>query len=390
MVTPKAKKEDLVNFVKNCIIPLKSSSYPLNALWEYMRRELSEQDILYIPEKFKKVVLGGIKEDGSFSPNSLAEFYSQYFGIGLTQIDRVKYINSVKNGIKPEGITIKSDPAGKKIDYNSQNDFSMSHYVYNIDNLCNFIINKSVAKGIISQSDDIKSSFNEGDENVLIDNPSQILSLIKNFYNASLNVLPTYNEYSLFLNSINGVSKDYILEAYPSIINDFSDFINLLDLKIKPIVDHSSTQKYIEYIFPKVFPEDIHSSFPEDASISSNIFSLFKSIFGLSNFLYSQTLTLFDGVRNEYLNFLTNAKESVKGILDTTASKLIKSTKKEFKILVDKNGFTKQYSEFPNQHISALSKSISPLLFSGCAYLEIPYFRYADITIYNNIAGVLQ
>lgn len=379
MITSKAKIKDLANFVKNDIIQLKLSSYPLNAFGEYIRRELSERDIFYIPEKFRKVVLGGVQENGSFLPNSLAQFYSQYFGIGLTQTDRAKYMNSIKNGLKPEGIVIKSDPKVKDINSNGQ--YTMFRYISLIDNLCTAIINKSIAKGIISQSENITSSFKEEDGDMLIDNPPQILSLIKNFYNTALKILPTYNEYSLFLYSINGVSKDYILEVYHSIMNDFSDFINLLDLEIKPIVDQFSTQKYIEYVFPKSFPED---------GMASNISNLFISIFDLSKFLSSDALSLYDGVQDEYLNFLTEAKKSVTGILDTTASKLINSTRREFTILLDKNGFTDEYSVIPNQYISAFSKSISPLLFSGCAHLEITHSRYVDITIYNHMAPVLQ
>jgi len=379
MITPKAKKEDLADFIKNDIVPLKHFSSPLNAFGEYLYRELSGKDVLYIPEKFKKIILGGVQENGSFSPNSLAEFYSQYFGIGLPQIDRVRYMNSVKQGVKPEGITIKSDPTGKKIDFNGQNDFSMFHYISAINSLCTKIINKSVAKGIIpqiSESSDL-SSFGEKDDDALIDNPSQVLSLIKDFYNASLKILPTYNEYSMFINSIYG-ARDYLMEAYPSIANEFSNFMDNLDLEIKRIVDLPSNNKYIEYVFPK-----------QDGLVA-NIFNLYGNIFGLSYFLSSQPDNLFDGVIDEYSNFLRNAIKSVNGILDSNTNKLIKNAQKEsFIINIDEKGFTNGYNdEFPNQHISAISKSISPLLFSGCAYVEIG--NYGRIVVHNNLVGVLQ
>ena len=379
MLVPKAKKEDLANFVMNDIIPLKRSSYPLNAFGEYIRRELSGRDIFYIPEKFLKVVLGGVQDDGSYSPNSLAEFYSQYFGIGLPQTDRVRYINSIKNGMKSVGIAIKSDPDGKKIDSNYNNAFSMFHYISAIDNLCTKIINKSVRKGSISQSEAIaSSSFKEDDGKMLIDNPSQVLSLIRDFYNLALKVLPTYNEYSIFLTSLHHVSRDYLVEAYPSISDKFNNIINDLDLEMRLITNLPITDKYIDYIF---FKRD---------GIAFSIFNLYDNIFSLSTFLSSQSQTLFDGVNNEYSNFLINAKKSVAGILDTTASKLIESQRQEFPILLTENGFTEEYTEFPNQYISAFSKSISPLLFSKCAHLEVTNTRYATITIYNHMAQVLQ
>jgi len=380
MVTPKAKKDDLADFIKNDIVPLKNFNSPLNAFGEYLYRELSGRDILYIPEKFQKIILGGVQENGSFSTNSLAEFYSQYFGIGLPQIDRVRYINSVKNGVRPESIVIKSDPAEKKIDSNGQNNFSMFHYISAIDTLCTKIINKSIAKSIIPQipeNSDL-SSFEEKDNDALIDNLSQILFMIRDFYNASLKILPTYNEYSMFLDSIRGIPKDYLMEAYPSIANEFSNLMDNLDLEIKRIVDLPITNKYIEYVFPK------------QDGIASDIFNLYGNIFDLSYFLFSQPDNLFDGVMDEYSNFLKNAIKSVDGILDSNASKLIKSTQREIYISIDEKGFTSEYSVFPNQHISAFSKSISPLLFSGCAHLEITHTRYASITIYNHIAGVLQ
>lgn len=379
MTTQKYKKDDLANFVKNDIVSLKRNSAPLSKFGEYIRRELSGRDVLYVPEKFQKIVLGGVQENGSFSPNSLAEFYSQYFGIGLTQTDRVRYMNSVRNGVMPETIVIKSEVSEKNLVFNAQNTFSMFHYASAIDDLCTSIIKKSVDKGIISSSEsDASDTIDQKDEEslALIDHPSLILDMIRDFYNASLKILPQYNEYSMFLYSIQGVPKDYITEAYPSVANEFSTMVEDLDLEIKRIANLPSTSNYIEYMFPR------------QEGMVSDIVILYRNVFMLSYLLFSKTNTLFDGVMNEYSIFISDATKSVNGILDSNASTLAKSKEREIYIYIDEKGFTDGYNPvFPNEHISAISKSISPLLSSGCFSLEL---SYKTIVLHNNIVRVLQ
>lgn len=377
MVIPKAKKEDLANFVRNDIIPLEHFSSLLNSFGEYLRKEMSGRDTSFISERLQKVILGGVQKNGSFAPNSLAEFYNEYFGIGLSQTDRVRYVNSVNNGVKPQNIVIKSDPNGKIADINTQNNFSMFHFIVDINNLCTTIVKKSIAKGIIPQITEVNvSSFKEEEGEALIDNPSQVLSQIKDFYNASLKILPTYNDYSMFLYSITNIPKDYLIEAYPSIAGEFSNLTNILDLEIKPIVELPITSNYMECVFSK------------QDGIASAIGRLIGSIFDLSFFMTSKPNTLFEGATDEYTNFLKNGSKSLNGILDAIGNAIIKRRDREIYIEIDEKGFSTSYvDEYNNQHVSAFSKSISPLLFSGVVSLGT---SNRSIILRNHLAGVMQ
>ncbi len=369
MITCKSSTEDLIDFVNNYILPLKKISYKLVSYGNYLRTELSGQSIVSINDNLKKLVLGGINQSEVLQ-NSLSEFYKKYFGIGLTKNDINRYINSNGNFEIQKSIKISSDINGLDIDDISKRDISMFYIIKNIGNDCNIIITKANLKGInINYNDEIlNDEFYLG----LVNDPNNVLALIKDFYNASLKILPTYNEYARFLRSITDIPKDYIFNAYKDLKNNLSSLSVSLDLKIKPIINLNI--EYIEFIFA------------QKDGLSDNILKLISDIFRLSYFMHKTSGNLFEGIKSEWEIYLSNSYNSLNGIIDDNAKKVLKTS--EARLNVDSNGFIESYNlDFPNMHISEVLKSISPLAFSGCILI---YKDYNSINIRNELYGVIN
>ncbi|SMD31422.1 hypothetical protein [Picrophilus oshimae] len=369
MITCKASKEDLIDFVNNYILPLKKISYKLVSYGNYLRRELSGESIVSINDNLKKLVLGGINQSGVLQ-NSLSEFYKKYFGIGLTKNDINRYINSNGNFEIQKNIKISSDINGLDIDDPYKKYISMFYIIKNIDSDCNIIITKASSKGfnLNYMDENLNDNFYLG----LVNNPNNVLALIKDFYNASLKILPTYNGYSMFLRSITNIPKDYAFEAYKGLKNNLNSLSGILDLEIKPIINLNI--EYIEFIFT------------QKDGLSDNILKLIGDIFKLSNFMHENSGDLFEGIKSEFEIYLSNSYNSLNGIIDDNAKKVLKTS--ETRLNVDSNGFIDSYNlDFPNMHISEVLKSISPLAFSGCILI---HKDYNSIHIRNNLYGVIN
>lgn len=370
MVVCKPSKENLSDFVNNYILPLKKLSYKIVSYGNYLRKELSGESIVSISnDKFNKLILGGINQSGVLQ-NSLSEFYKKYFGVGLTKDDISRYINSSSNSEVQKNIKISSDINGLDIDDPYKKYISMFFLIKNIDNNCNLIIRKANSKGV---------SINYTDENLnddfylaLVNDPTKVLALIQDFYNASLKILPTYNEYTMFLSSITNIPKSYAFEAYKDLKNNLSGLTVLLDLEINPIMNINSD--YVEFIYPR------------KDGLSANILTLiYNDIFTLSDFMYKISENLFEGIKPEWKVYLSNGYNSLNGMMDNNAKKILSI--KETYLTVNDNGFIENYDvNFPNAHISDVLKSISPLVFSGCILIEK---NYNNIQIKNRLYGVI-
>ena len=369
MITCKSSKEDLMDFVNNYILPLKKISYKLVSYGNYLTSKLSGESIVSINDNLKKLVLGGINQSGVLQ-NSLSKFYKRYFGIGLIEDDIKRYINSNGNFEVQKNIKISSDINGFDIDDQYKNNISMFYIMKNIDHDCNIIITKANLKGInINYNNEI---LNDDFYFSLINDPYNVLVLIKDFYNASLKILPTYNEYTRFLYSITNIPKDYIFNAYKNLKNNINSLSGVIDLEIKPIINLNSD--YIEFVFP------------QNDGVLDNILKIIGNIFMLSKFMHKESEDLFEGIKSEWEIYLNNSYNSLNGIIDDNAKKILNAS--QINLDVDNNGFINKYNPyFPNMHISEVLRSISPLAFSGGVFI---HKDYNNIKIINRYYGMIS
>ena len=144
MTELKAKKDDLIEFVNQNIINLAGISNKLTAYGEYLRKEFYGKNIVDTQDTLKKIILGGINKSG-IAENSLSKFYIEYFGVGLTNENVQRYINSNGNLQAQKNIAISFDGEGRDID--DLNKKSMFYHIKKISDFCNALIARVSAKG---------------------------------------------------------------------------------------------------------------------------------------------------------------------------------------------------------------------------------------------------
>jgi hypothetical protein len=367
MTELKAKKDDLIEFVNQNIINLAGISNKLTAYGEYLRKEFYGKNIVDTQDTLKKIILGGINKSG-IAENSLSKFYIEYFGVGLTNENVQRYINSNGNLQAQKNIAISFDGEGRDID--DLNKKSMFYHIKKISDFCNALIARVSAKGF-----NITYNRDNYDENMyldLVEHPNNVVSLIRDFYNYSLRVLPTYNGFSMFLKSITVISERYAIEAYPDLKNNLNYLLMLLDGEIKPILNLNI--EYIEFILPI------------KNGLLSNIINLQNEIFSLSVFAKHNSESLFNGIEDEWWKYLNNSYTSIKEMLDDNARKIIRN--KTTTLNIDEKGFVNKFDfNFPNFSLSEVLKSILPLRFAGCISIGGSFNN--SLEIINHLHGVI-
>ncbi len=318
-------------------------------------------------ENLKKLILGGITKSGIIE-NSLSSFYKQHFGVGLTNENIQRYLNSNGNLQAQRNIMISFDGEGHDIDY--QNKESMFYHIKKISDFCNIIIDKVRSKKL--NINYIPENYDENMYLDLVEHSNNVVSLIRDFYNYSLRVLPTYNRFSMFLKSITFISERYAIEAYPDLKENLNSLLMLLDGEIKPILNFNI--EYIEFILPK------------NNGLLSYIIKLQNEIFNLSVFTKHNSEFLFNGIEDEWQKYLKNNYNSLKEMLDDNAMKIIRN--KTTMLNVDEKGFISKYDfNFPYFSLSEVLKSILPLGFAGC--ISIGSYNNNSIEIINHLYGVI-
>lgn len=359
---------ELVEFININIIPLRDVTHKIVAYGEYLRKEFSGKNIVDIDENLRKLILGGITKSG-VSENSLSKFYKEHFGVGLTDENIQRYLNSNGNSQVQKNIEISLNEEDVYMDNNKNK--SMFYYMKKIDTHCSEIIAKARVKGlnIPYTSDNLdKNTYLE-----LVENPIKVVTLLKDVYNYSLKVLPSYNEFIMFLDSITNNSADYVLEAYPKIKDSLDSFLDLMDAEINPLLKLDID--FIKFIQPI------------NSGMLSNIIDLKYEVFSLSDFANEKSNFLFNGVEDERKKHLSNNYNSLKGMLDDNAMKILMN--RTIILNVDEKGFISKYDyNFPNFSLSEFLKSILPLRFAGCISIEkydnnaikIINYLYGEIT----------
>ena len=195
--------EEWKKFVSDYIIPLRDSADALAKYWNYLKEEIvgtlfneieTEKD-----ENFKKILLGGVKEDGDYSERSLALFYSKFFGTQLSNLQ--EYLISQK-----EGVTSQVTGAVEESEF--------MQFVRSISEKTNAILESASQNGLI---DAVDSETSEIDFGEFTREPEKVAKLIKDFYDNALKITVNYNQHTLFLWAIRKITRRYLETAYPEL-----------------------------------------------------------------------------------------------------------------------------------------------------------------------------
>lgn len=201
MTNEYSDKNEWKKFTSDYIIPLRDSADALVEYWNYLKEEIDSVPFNEIEtekdENFKRIFLGGVKENGDYSERSLALFYNKFFGTRLSNLQ--EYLISQK-----EGVTSQVTGAVEESEF--------MKFVRNISGKTKAILEFAYQGGLIESSETLEIDFGE-----FIKEPEKVTELIEDFYNNALKITVNCNQHTLFLWTIRKITRRYQEVAYPEL-----------------------------------------------------------------------------------------------------------------------------------------------------------------------------
>jgi hypothetical protein len=201
-------------FIKDYIIPLRNSAVTLLKLKDHILKTAGIGDKTTLSEIEKRrgdilpFLLGGIKEDGEYTDNSLAKLVKLALGI---------YINP------KEWINLEKEEGIRAFDYvyvkNENTKFL--EFLKKMDEISSRILNI-----IGEEPKDIKETEIEE----IIKKPEKMLEIIREIYIKCLQVSANHNYYTFFTISTRTLPFKYMIVAYPKLQPDFDKLKEFLGL----------------------------------------------------------------------------------------------------------------------------------------------------------------
>ncbi|WFO74925.1 hypothetical protein J4526_07585 [Desulfurococcaceae archaeon MEX13E-LK6-19] len=213
-----------LSYAREYVIPLYVSTQKLLMIYEYLKTLIGGESIkLYdLRKKNKKlyeILLDGITDEGKYSDKSFAGLYSRVFGVYVDpeKWSRLKREEGEKNASKKIGIEIVKS--------------QFMSFVEKLNALCLDIIKiLGIDKEIKTDKPDVKE---------FIKDRNKLLHVLKELYNACINVCAVNNDYTFFIFSTNKLPRQLMEIAYPKLRTMFDKFRGFLGMEkiFEPNVD---------------------------------------------------------------------------------------------------------------------------------------------------------
>jgi hypothetical protein len=201
-------------FIKDYIIPLRNSAVTLLKLKDHILKTAGIGDKTTLSEIEKRrsdilpFLLGGIKEDGEYTDNSLAKLVKLTLGI---------YINP------KEWINLEKEEGIRAFDYVyvKNENTTFLEFLKKMDEISSRILNI-----IGEESKDVQ----EKEIEEIIKKPEKMLEIIREIYIKCLQVSANHNYYTFFTISTRTLPFKYMIAAYPKLQHDFDKLKEFLGL----------------------------------------------------------------------------------------------------------------------------------------------------------------
>jgi len=241
-----ASEDEWKNYIEKFVIPLWKFSWLLQEYFEKLKGEFDSLPLSEIKEEDKPLLLGGIRplSEEIYSRNSLAKFYLKFFGLRLKDLQ--SWILQQQYGETLTEITVEVIKT------------EFVKLVKEIFNLLDYALQQQT---LVSEFKEPQLNYEE-----LKRNPKKVKGLIKEWYQALLNLTINHNYGTFFICSINQVTYKFMKSAYPridQILEFLQDEFGLIELDWNnPINPRIKTFKdYTIYCFPEYNPKKRGKSF---------------------------------------------------------------------------------------------------------------------------------
>ncbi|KKM17289.1 hypothetical protein LCGC14_1677290 [marine sediment metagenome] len=374
--------EEWKNYAKTYLVPLQKNALLLSEFRSFLLKKTTNnlKEFFNNNESIRKILLGGINEQGHYEPNSLAEIIKKTLGI---EIMRREYIYHKRLG---------NDPFDKGVKCKSKKTL-FRHFIKQI---------KMETTKILTSLSIETSTINSGEIDEIFNNPEKILDIIKGLYTKILSFSANYNQQTFFIRNFYCIPYFYILEAYPKLKSNFDILKDILGLK--------------ESFIPSIKDEDKERLTIwgyADGGLAEKIFSLqnlfelyldfsdsFITIPGMDEMMSRENFTsIINMVIKDPINLAVDYIKKIEEEITLPYSlefqpyrinisgynknlQLILINQKIVKVT---NGYSPKtryafYLERPKIHISEFIETIAPFLFLGVAELfEIESIHYPKI-----------
>jgi hypothetical protein len=193
-------KDEWKNYIRNYVIPLWEKSLALKEFYENLKNEFQNVLLNEVNKKDLPLLLGGVIPRGEeiYKKNSLARFYNRFFGLKLSDIQSW-VLGGELGGIQPKVIVEET---------------SFIRFVNEIYKWTDIALRNQTLVEFAERS----INYIE-----LKEDSNKLKELIKDFYQAVLNISVNYNYGTFFLWSIKQITYRFMKAAYPRIdqIRDF-------------------------------------------------------------------------------------------------------------------------------------------------------------------------
>jgi len=234
----------------------------IEEFWNELKRKCNGLTFKDLQEEFdySTVLLGGVTPDGKYKERSLARVYAVLFGFKPENIHDL--IEKLKRGLPPTTKIVVEETKFGTV----REETEFIRFVRKILDKVMSILRQAENKGLINSADiDV-----EVDYYGILSDYKRLIGILENFVNNVANILPNYNQKSLFVWTLDKLTYRYMTTAYPELRDKriFELVKDVLGLEVifSPDVEDEKTKRDYE----------VYSYY--DGSIGRELVELFKYI----------------------------------------------------------------------------------------------------------------
>ena len=203
--------EEWKRFVENQILPLYNSISKVIKL----REKLDDLLINDFPNlirnniSIKKILLGGIDNNGNYKPNSLAGIYSEFIGVSINT---------------KEWISLSKQPGIDAAEYIKCN-FTDTPFLQ----VARYV--KEITNKLLSLVGIKKDNIKKDEIEDIIENPEKVWDELSSIHKQLVSISANYSYHTFFTINTRCIPRYYLEQAYPKLRNKFEDVAEFLGLE---------------------------------------------------------------------------------------------------------------------------------------------------------------